>query len=262
MCSLVDGSQPIPIYLQQISYYLAQRDAAAYVALAEETELTAKDCHALGTLLSSGRKHAEALAWVERGIAIAESEKRASLAGYDLARLRRDLLVRLGRGDEALQAAWAEYQEAPSKYAYADLMKFVPKAERTAWHERALDAARDADLHSQIELFLETRELARLVEILHRSQDESLEALSHFATEPAAQGLEETRPEIAARLWRAQGMRGSTPSTPRRVKTSEIWKARGLVSSPAPTPRSASRASLIDWPRSAASAPSSNQPRR
>ena len=187
--------------------HLAQRDAAAYVALAEETGLTAEDCHALGTLLASGGKHAAALAWVERGVAIAESDKRASMAGDDLARLRRDLLVRLGRGDEALQAAWAEYQKAPSKYAYANLMKFVPEAERAAWHERALDAARGAHLQSRIELFLETGELARLVEALHASQDEALEAVSHCTSEPAARRLEEAHPELAARLWRAQGMR-------------------------------------------------------
>lgn len=187
--------------------YLAQRDVAAYVALAEETGLTAKDCHALGALLSSSGKHAEALVWVERGIAVAERDKRGSMAGYDLATLRRELLVQLWRGEEALQAAWTEYQAAPSKYAYTDLMKFVPEAERTAWHERALDAAMGADLHVQIELFLETGENARLVELLHRSREEALEAVSHFTTEPAAQKLEETHPETAARLWRAQGMR-------------------------------------------------------
>lgn len=187
--------------------YLAQRDAAAYVALAEETGLTASDCHALGTLLSSAGKHTEALAWVERGVALAERDERASIAGYDLARLRRDLLVRLGRGDEALQAAWSEYQKAPSKYAYAGLMKFVPEAERIAWHERALDAALGANLQSRIELFLETGEIARLVEALHASRDEALEAVSHFTSEPAARRLEEAHPELAARLWRAQGMR-------------------------------------------------------
>ncbi len=34
-----------------------------------------------------------------------------------------------------------------------------------------------------------------------------LQGASHFATEPAAKALEDARPELAARLWRAQGMR-------------------------------------------------------
>ncbi|MFO0576734.1 MAG: hypothetical protein U1A78_22245 [Polyangia bacterium] len=70
-----------------------------------------------------------------------------------------------------------------------------------------LDAALAADLQSRIELFLETSEIARLVEALRASQDESLEAISHFTSEPAARRLEEAHPELAARLWRAQGMR-------------------------------------------------------
>lgn len=187
--------------------YLAQKDAVAYIALAKETGLTAKDCHALGTLLLSRRKPTEALAWVERGLAIAEKDKREFIAGCDLAKLHRELLTRLGRSDEALEAAWAEYRKAPSKYSYTELMEFVPKAERAAWHERAMDVAKGGELQAQIELFLETKEIERLVDILHRCQDGALENLSHYTTEPAARKLEKTHPDVAARLWRAQGMR-------------------------------------------------------
>ena len=38
-------------------------------------------------------------------------------------------------------------------------MKFVPKAERAEWHEKAPDAAKGADLDSLLELFVETREV-------------------------------------------------------------------------------------------------------
>lgn len=142
------AARQIPEYLRRRwgealrTIHLAQGDAAAYVALAEETGLMAKDCHALGTLLSRGCKHAEALTWVERGIAITERDRRGSMAGYELASLRRELLVRLGRGAEALQAAWMEYQGAPSKYAYADLMFEALAAgkqlrERPSYLERA-----------------------------------------------------------------------------------------------------------------------------
>jgi hypothetical protein len=187
--------------------YLAQKDVAAYVALAEETGLKAKDCHALGALLLSRRKPTEALAWVERGLALTDKDSRESMIGYDLAKLQRALLTKLGRGDEALKAAWAEYQKAPSKYSYRELMQFVPKDERAAWHDMAMDAAKDAALQSQIDLFLETKEIERLVELLRHSQDKALEDLSHYVTEPAAQILEKTYADVASRLWRAQGMR-------------------------------------------------------
>lgn len=66
----------------------------------------------------------------------------SSMAGHDFAKLKRGLLAKLGRGNEALEAAWAEYREQPSKYSYDDLMKYVPKAERAAWHEEAIEAAK------------------------------------------------------------------------------------------------------------------------
>lgn len=56
-------------------------------------------------------------------------------------------------------------------------------------------------------LFLETKELERLAQLVGRSQDDALEGVSHYVTEPAAKKLEKTHPDVAARLWRAQGMR-------------------------------------------------------
>ena len=70
-----------------------------------------------------------------------------------------------------------------------------------------MDAAKGDDLHSLIELFLETKEMKRLAELVRGATDEALEQTSHYATEPAAKKLEKAHPGLAARLWRAQGMR-------------------------------------------------------
>ena len=45
-------------------------------------------------------------------------------------------------------------------------MKYVPKEERAAWHEKAIEAAKGSDLHSQIGLLLETKELEHLAELV------------------------------------------------------------------------------------------------
>jgi hypothetical protein len=45
-------------------------------------------------------------------------------------------------------------------------MRFVLKAERAAWHAKAMDAAKRADLGSLIQLWLETSEIERLIERL------------------------------------------------------------------------------------------------
>jgi len=186
--------------------YCAQGDIQAYIALAKQTGLKPEDCLAVAKLLAA-RKPDEALDWVERGRALDREKQCRSTAGYDLDRLYRELLTRLGRQNEALAAAWAEFRGHPSKYTYDDLMKFVPKAERREWHEKALNAAKGADLHSRLELYIETKEMERLAEVVRGCSDEALEDVSHYATEPAAKRLEKNHPELAARLWRAQGMR-------------------------------------------------------
>ena len=187
--------------------YLEQKNLQAYIALAEETGLSAQDCHAVATLLAARRKFADALNWVERGIDLDDKARHGSLAGYDLAKLKLELLTKLGRAGEALEAAWAEYRKDPNKYTYDDLIRFAPKPERALWHEKAIEAAQDADLRAGIEILLETNELGRLTELIGRSHDDSLEGLGHYVTEPAAKKLEKTYSDMAARLWRAQGMR-------------------------------------------------------
>jgi len=110
--------------------YLAQENCEAYVALAEETGPTAQDCHAIATLLVTQCQPKESLAWVERGIDLNKNSLHGSMASSDLAKLKLEILVKLGRGNEALDAAWAGYVEHPSKYRYDNLMRFVPQAER------------------------------------------------------------------------------------------------------------------------------------
>jgi hypothetical protein len=187
--------------------YKAQRNDTAYLALAEAAGLTPEDCHALATILVARRKPGEALAWVERGIGLAGQGPRGFMSTVELTNLRRQLLTKLGRGGEALEHAWAAYREHPSEHAYDELMELVAKADRPAWHEKAMEAAQDAELSLTIPLLLKTRELGRLAERLRRATDAALEGLSHFVTEPAASKLEKEHPELAARLWRAQGLR-------------------------------------------------------
>ena len=186
--------------------YVGQRNVSAYVAHAERTGLTSEDCLAVAKLLA-GRKPADALAWVERGRAMDREQRFPSTAGYGLDQLHRELLVKLGRGDDALEAAWADFKEHPSKYAYEDLMKFVPRARRAQWHEKAMEAAKAAEVSSAIDLFVETKETERLADLVRVTGDPALEQVSHYATEPAAKKLEKKYPELAARLWRAQGLR-------------------------------------------------------
>ncbi len=187
--------------------YAHQRDVQAYVALCEQTELSAQDCLAVATMLRARGKRDEALAWVDRGLAAAKAHPRSSMAAHDLAKMRRELLVKIGRSGDALEEAWAEFCEHPDTSTYEELMRFAPKTERRAWHAKAMDAAARADLGSLIELWLKTREIERLVERLRTATDAQIEGLSHYQTEPAAKRLAKPHPDVAAKVYRALGMR-------------------------------------------------------
>lgn len=187
--------------------YAAQRDFDSYLALAEETGITPTDCYVLAKMLSARRKPEEALSWVERGIVLGATTPYGASDRHRLAELKSRLLVKLGREQEAVDAAWADYQAHPSPYSYDDLMKLVPEARRRDWHDRAVDAAMGGDLPTIIGLLLHTKETERLVELIGRSADDELEAVGHHTAEKAAGKLEKTHPGVAARLWRAQGVR-------------------------------------------------------
>lgn len=149
------------------------------------------------------RKLNDALAWVERGLNVEGLDAFRGSAGHKLAEMRRALLVKLGRGGEALDSAWAEFQAHPSKFTYEDLLRYAPKAERAAWHEKAMAAAEKGDLGALIELWLSTKEIGRLAERLESVSNTQLERLSHYATEPAAERLARTHPAMAAKVFRA-----------------------------------------------------------
>jgi len=92
------------------------------------------------------------------------------------------------------------------------------------------------NLQSLMELLLSTKELERLADLVRQSKDSVIEGLSHYATEPVAQQLEEptptSRPACGAR-------RGCGSSMPRRASTTPaalsnfrerqalLWSARG-----------------------------------
>ncbi len=187
--------------------YVRRRDVAAYVAFVERTGLAADDCRAIAEMLAARRRPEDALAWTERGLRFDGPGSEHSGARWQLTRLRRQLLVRLGRKGEALEDAWQDYQRHPFTLSYREFMAFVPRGARAAWHERAMRVALGAYLPSAIELLLESKEIGRLVERLGRADDAELAELSHHVAEPAAEALEEAHPGAAARLWRAQGLR-------------------------------------------------------
>ncbi len=182
--------------------YVQQRNIQKYLDLTGRTELTPADCEAVATMFQAKRKIADALTWVERGLGM-EPQNAFDVASGRLGEMRRALLVKLRRGGEALESAWAEFQKDPNEFTYEELMRYVPKTERGAWHDRAMAASEQGDLDSIVDLWVRVKEIDRLAARLGGATDSELEGLSHYVTEPAAQRLAKTRPGVAARVYRA-----------------------------------------------------------
>ncbi len=186
--------------------YAAQHDVDAYVSLCDETELLPVDCEILAEILQSRSKPKQALEWVERGLELERTPGRRG-ASYKLSEIKRTLLTNLGHGPEALASAWSEFEKYPCRLAYDQLMKYVPKGERAVWHDKAITTSDRADLRAVVELWLATQETERLVERLRTASNQELESLGHYTTEPAAEQLMRSHPGIAAKVYRALGMR-------------------------------------------------------
>jgi uncharacterized Zn finger protein len=138
---------------------------------------------------------------------ISRADSRTSYGEHELGELKRVLLARIGRPEDALQSAWSEFEAHPSTFTYKELMRYVPNKEKTNWHQNAMAASEKGDLSSLVELWLDHKEFDRLVSYLHRITDDELEGLSHYRTEPLARKLERSHPDVSARVYRALCMR-------------------------------------------------------
>jgi hypothetical protein len=187
--------------------YEAQRNATRYAEVCERTKPSPGDCERLARIASARGKPAEALVWTERGLALEKGSRLGTAAGVALGELRRRLLVKLGRPEDARAAAWTEFVNHPGALSYRDLMRHVPKADRAGWHSRAMEVAHSADLGEAIGLRLETGEIDRLADRLRRAPARTLKRMSHYVTEPAAERLAKAHPDVAAKIYAALGLR-------------------------------------------------------
>ena len=189
------------------SIYVQKHSVDEYLAVAERTGLSPADCATVASMFEAGRKLGDGVRWIERGIALEAQHPFGSNAECNLAGKLRALLKKLGRWQEALESAWAEFDKRPCAFAYDELMGYVPKRDRTGWHEKAMKAAERSDLASLIDLLVKVKEAGRLADRLEGADDRELEQLSHYTTEPAAKALAQSHPAVAAKVFRALCMR-------------------------------------------------------
>lgn len=187
--------------------YMAKKDIKSYLALCERIAISPKDCENIATLYKDKRRFADALEWVKKGLALENKRQWGNQCSYGLDRMRRELLSKLGRKEDALKAAWSEFKRHPGVYSYEDLMKYIPKKDFRQWHKKAMQQARKGKLSGFIELCVKTKEWQMLSERVVSAKHEDLEEIGHYITERAAKALAKKHIPAAAKIYRALGMR-------------------------------------------------------
>jgi len=201
---------PADVYLNANTLkdvYVVKKDVKAYLELCEKVGITPKDCEHIASLHKTKRHHEDALTWAEKGLKLEKEREWGNQSSYQLTGIRQELLNKLGRREDALESAWAEFIEYPSDIGYDRLRKYIPKADFRHWHEKAIQEAKKSSLSAFIEICTATKEWEILSEHILDVEHDELEKISHYTTEKAAKGLAREHGQAAAKIYAALGMR-------------------------------------------------------
>jgi tetratricopeptide (TPR) repeat protein len=151
--------------------YESLGDVPAYALMCGTLGLSPRDCERLAEMEKSRKRWAKALEWVEKGIALKPTRNWHNEDSSSLACLKPEILRKLGRKQDALASAWADFQEDPNDLSYAELMRYVPRGEKSAWHERAMAGTDKAGLGDFLALCVKAQEWQRFAgESIRRSR--------------------------------------------------------------------------------------------
>jgi len=201
-----DNSIRLPV-MSLKDIYRARGDVASYAALCERIGLSPRDCEHLAEMEKAKRHWKQALGWVEKGLALEPIRNWHNETAHSLAHMKPKILSRLGRKEDALAQAWADFEKFPSRFRYEEFMRYVPKVERKKWHVQAMEAAKAGDLGTFMDICVKTKEWTRLADRVHAAKHDELVAVSHYHSEAAAGKLTRRDAAAAAKLYRAMGFR-------------------------------------------------------
>lgn len=187
--------------------YQAKGDTQSYAALCEQLGMSPRDCEHLAEMEMAKAHWDKALAWVVKGLTLEPTRNWHNESSHSLEHLKPKILGKLGRKEEALTMAWGDFEKYPCDMAYEELMQYVPKNEKAKWHERAMETAGRGDIGQCMGLCVKTKEWGRLATCIRAAKHSALESVSHYYSEPAADGLAKRDVTAAAKLYRALALR-------------------------------------------------------
>ncbi len=173
----------------------ARGDLDAFIEYCAADGSSGEDVLAAVRHLEREGRTEEALLWADRGRRKARGSVRATLEDT-----RIQLLTRLGRRREAIEAAWEGFRREPGGAAYRRLLGVVAEEERGEWRRRALDQAESgSDATAFVDVCIASAESERLAHRLDSAPAFVL-AASSTVLERAADFLDGKVSRASARL--------------------------------------------------------------
>ncbi|MFH1829899.1 MAG: DUF6880 family protein [Pseudomonadota bacterium] len=204
--------QQIPYELQNDistlkAIYREQCDISSYCKLCGQTGYESDDCGTIANIYKTRGKFDAALEWVERGLNLSSQNKSIDFCSSSLKIFKRELLKKLGKNSVALESAWSDYRDCPSSYSYEELLRYIPKKDKSIWHQKIVATLEKAPLESAIEVYIITKELSLLAARVLETKKDQLKGYSHHTTQPAAEVLDNVHPSAAAKIYECLGFR-------------------------------------------------------
>lgn len=210
--------------------FIEKKDVKSYLDLCQRIVVSPKDCEMIAELYISKKKYDAALEMIEKGIEVTSKRDWRNQSSHSLTDLKKIVLSKSNRKEDALSIAWSEFKESPTEYGYEDVMKYVPKKDKKLWHEKTMTEAGKACISGFIDICVKTKEWDVLAKRVLKANDKDLADLSHFTTTPAAKGLENRNRLASAKLYCNLGLRivDSKKSKYYRNALEHFKKARDL----------------------------------
>ncbi|MFN7920907.1 MAG: hypothetical protein U0Q16_12465, partial [Bryobacteraceae bacterium] len=175
-------------------FYRSRQMVQEYIELAQKNGVSSGDCRVAGELLLAKGNPAEALVWVDRGLAMKPdgTERHGELES-----VRRSILAKLGRVDEALDSAWESFLEQITPGGFKEVLAYAPVGALDNWRAHALAEAQRHAAQGGFELLCAERACPQLRAMLEQ-QDPALRRVRIELLSEAARVLRASDPWAAA----------------------------------------------------------------
>jgi hypothetical protein len=189
------GRTRIIQWLKEIADALGNVDE--YIALVESEQQSHVEAVPIARRLFAAGRLQEALAYVEKC-----TSRFASSESSDYPKLKSQILVALGRKDEAREILWQEFADYPSMFRFEPILALTPDEDKAEARKRAAALAESHRSPEQAAYFLvQINDLDRAAQLVQQRLAE-MSGMSYTTLAEVAQALAQSHPLQAWNLYR------------------------------------------------------------